>query len=156
MTLQDAWFTDSYLKMCANDIALDLGETTAGYFKGAMFDAAVGGGAPDWDQANPAYGSAPWNDHEATGPGYTGAGQNLVLSSFGIVSGSANKVAWVVADLVWTATTFTAAGLLVYVPSLSNRALQYRYFGQPYTTDDGDFEVAFSGGLWRQKLRATA
>ncbi|MBG0828563.1 hypothetical protein HS041_12365 [Planomonospora sp. ID67723] len=156
MALQDGWFSDTYIKALSNDIALDLGDTTAGTNKGALFTGSVSSGTIDFDATNPAYGSSPFNANEASGPGYTAGGINMTVTSFAVLA-TANKVGWKFSTLLWTATTITAEGLLVYVPGLSNRAVLYRWFGQAYPTSDGDFQITFhADGIWREKLRGTA
>jgi len=157
VALQDGWFSDTYLKALSNDIALDLGDTTPGVFKGALFEGGVAGGTIDFDQANPAYGDAPFDDDESAGPGYTAGGEDITVMSWAVLVGSANKVGWKVSDLEWTSTTITASGLLIYAPSLSDRAVLFRAFGQAYPTNDGDYSIAWAAdGVTRFKLRPTA
>lgn len=156
MALQHGMFSDTWIKALGNSIALDLDDTTAGITKGALFTGSVAGGTIDFDQANPAYGSSPFNANESAGPGYTAGGLNITVISLAVLA-AANKVGWKVNTLLWTGTTITAEGLLIYVPSLSSRALLYRWFGQAYPTSDGDFQVAFhADGVFRQMLRAVA
>lgn len=156
MALQDGIFSDTWIKALGNSIALDLDDTTPGVHKGALFTGAVAGGTIDFDQTNPAYGSSPFNASEAAGPGYTAGGLNITVISLGVLS-TANKIGWKINTLLWTGTTITADGLLVYTPGLSNRAVTFRWFGQPYPTSDGDFQIAFhADGAFREKLRAAA
>lgn len=156
MALQDGVFSDTWIKALGNSIALDLDDTTPGVHKGALFTGSVAGGTIDFDQTNPAYGTSPWNANEASGPGYTAGGLNITVVSLGVLS-TANKIGWRISTLLWTSTTITAEGLLVYTPALANRALLYRWFGQPYPTADGDFQITFhADGVFREKLRAAA
>lgn len=157
MALQDGWFSDTYLKAFSNDIALDLGDTTPGVFKGALFEGGVASGTIDFDQSGPAYGAAPFDDDESNGPGYTAGGEDITVLSWGVLVGTTNKVSWKISNLSWTSTTITASGLLIYVPGLADRALVYRSFGDAFPTNDGDYSVAFnSDGAYRQKLRPAA
>lgn len=157
MALQDGIFSDSWIKKMRGSISLDLGDTTPGLFKGALYTGSVAAGTIDFDQTNPAYGSSPWNAGESSGPGYTAGGKNITVASFGVLAGTANKVGWKLASLLWPGTTITADGILIYVPGLSGRAWAFRTFGQSYPTSDGDFEVGFhADGAWREKLRAVA
>ncbi|MEU4410771.1 hypothetical protein AB0F88_40225 [Streptosporangium sp. NPDC023963] len=157
MALQDGWFSDTYIKALSNDIALDLSDVTPGAFKGALFEGTVAGGTIDFDQSNPAYGSAPFDDDESNGPGYTAGGTDITVTSWAVLVGSANKVGWKINTLEWTSTTITASGLLIYAPDLSGRAVLFRSFGQAIPTNDGDYSIAFhADGAFRQKLRAAA
>lgn len=151
---QDGWFNDTLVKALSNTIALDLSTTTPGAFKGALFQDAV---VPNFSQTNPAYGSSPWNVSEASGPGYTAGGLSMTAVSLGEVSGTANKVGWKLGDISWTGATIEAAGLLIYVPGLSSRAVLLRFFGQSYSSQDGVYSLSFaSDGVWRTVTRSTA
>ncbi|GAA0853507.1 hypothetical protein ACFQVD_26435 [Streptosporangium amethystogenes subsp. fukuiense] len=157
MALQDGWFSDTFVKAMSDDIALDLSDTTPGAFKAALFTGSVAGGTINFDQTNPAYNSSPFNAGESNGPGYTGGGQDLTVLSWATLTGTENKVAWKVSDLLWSSTTITASGLLIYAPGLSNRAVLFRYFGDEFPTNDGDFEITWpTSGAYLQKLRAAA
>lgn len=157
MALQDGIFSNTWIKALGNDVALDLGDTTPGAFKGALFTGSVSSGTIDFDQVSPSYGSSPFNANEASGPGYTSGGANITVVSFAVLVGAANKVGWKLNNLLWTGTTITAEGLLVYVPGLSNRAVLFRHFGQAYPTNDGDFAINFhADGILRERLRTTA
>lgn len=157
MALQDGWFSDTYLKALSNDIAVDLSDTTPGAFKGALFEAGVASGTIDFDQVGPAYGDAPFDDDESSGPGYTAGGTDITVASWAVLVGTANKVGWKINPLVWTLTTITASGLLVYAPGLSSRNVLFRSFGQEYPTNDGDFSItAAADGISRFKLRNVA
>lgn len=150
---QDAWFIDSYTKVMRQSVTIDLGSTTAGLFKGALFTGTV---VPDFTQTNPAWNASPWNSGESSGPGYTAGGQDLTVASFGVLTDT-RKVGWRFNTITWTSTTLSAEGLLIYAPGLSNRAFVFRWFNGIKTTSDGDFEIAFAteGGAWRTVLRDT-
>lgn len=150
---QDGWFNHTYVQALSNDIALDLSNTSPGVYKGALFQDAL---TPNFSQSNPAYGSAPFDEDESVGPGYTTAGQDLTVVSFGELA-VANKIGWKFEPVSWAETTIEAAGLLIYAPSLSDLAVLLRAFGQTYQTADGNFELTFhADGVWRNVLRTTA
>ncbi|MEV8637801.1 hypothetical protein AB0395_39755 [Streptosporangium sp. NPDC051023] len=146
-------FNDTWVKALSNTIALNLADTTPGTYKGALF---TGSATPNMSQTNPAYGTSPWSTgNESSGPGYTAGGVSMTVTSFAELAGATNKIGWKFSTISWTSTTITAEGLLVYVPGLSSRAVIFRWFGQPYLTSDGDFQVAFhTDGILREKLRA--
>lgn len=151
---QDGWFNDTMVKALSNAIALNLADTTPGTFKGALFEVSA---SPSFSQADPAYGTDPLDTGESSGPGYTAGGEDLTVTAFAELSGAANKIGWDFADVQWTESTIDAGGLLIYVPSLSSRAVLLRYFGQEYSTADGTFSIAtHSDGIWRQVLRNSA
>ncbi|WP_214322095.1 hypothetical protein [Nonomuraea sediminis] len=150
---QDAWFNDSYVKTMRQTVTIDLGNTTPGTFKGALWTGSV---TPDFSQSNPAYGTSPWNSGETSGPGYSAGGNSLTVISFAELAGIANKVGWRFNSTSWTSATISADGLLIYAPGISNRAFLLRYFGQTYTSSNGTFGLAWdSTGAWRTVLRAT-
>lgn len=151
---QDAWFVDTYVKRMRNQIAIDLGDTTPGLFKGALYTGTV---VPDFSQVNPAYNVAPWNVGQSAGPGYTAGGVNMTVAGFNMLAAATNKVGWRFNTITWTATTLTAEGLLIYAPSLADKAFLFRWFEGAKTTSDGDFEITFhADGAWRTVLRNTA
>lgn len=151
---QDGWFNDTMAKALSNTIALNLADTTPGTYKGALFEESA---SPNFSQSNPAYGSAPLDENESEGPGYTAGGLDLTVTSFGELAGAANKLGWKFSPVEWTESTIDAAGLLIYVPSLSGRAVLLRSFLGTYSTADGTFSLTFhSDGAWRQVLRNTA
>jgi hypothetical protein len=150
---QDGWYNDTLIKALSNDLALDLSNTTPGIFKAALFQSTL---TPDFSATSPAYGTAPYDDDEAAGPGYTAGGLDVTVTSFGETA-AANKVGWALEELSWTGATIEAAGLLVYVPSLSDVAVLLRAFGQSYAAEDGEYSVAFAtDGIWRTVLRTSA
>ena len=78
---------------------------------------------------------------EAAGTGYTTGGLTLT----GFVTGSAGTVAflgWNAA--IWTASTITAAGALIYNATRANKSVCVISFGNSYTSSAGDFIVQFS------------
>lgn len=151
---QDAWFNDTYTKLLRQTITVDVGSTTPGVFKGALWQASI---TPNFSQTNPAYGSAPWNSGETSGPGYTAGGNNLTVTSFAELAGSTNKIGWKFQTTSWTSATIAADGLLIYAPGLSNRAFVFRWFLQNYDSSNGDYEIAFhTDGAWRTVLRNAA
>ena len=151
---QDGWFNDTYVKVFRQTVTIDVGNTSSGTFKGALWTGSV---TPDFSQSNPAYGSAPWNSGEASGPGYTAGGNNLTVVSFAELSGVANKVGWRFNSTTWTSATVSAEALLVYAPGISNRAFLLRWFGQVFDSSDGDYSVtADTTGIWRTVLRNAA
>ena len=151
---QDGWFNDSFVKTIRQTITIDVGNTTPGTFKGALWTGSV---TPDFSQTNPAYGTAPWDSGETSGPGYTSGGSDLTVVSFAELAGVANKVGWRFSAVSWTSATISADGLLVYAPGLSNRAFLLRYFGSTFDSSDGTFTVTpDTTGIWRTVLRTTA
>lgn len=147
--IRDIVFVDTQVKWHNADLTLDLGTTTPGVYKAALWTDSV---TPDASQVAPAYGTAPWNGTtggEASGPGYTTAGQALTVVSFAELVSTPGKTGWIVNDLLWTETTITAKGLLVYRVS-DNVAILLRAFAQSYPTNDGDFEVAFTEAILRR------
>jgi hypothetical protein len=151
---QDGWFNDTMVDALSNTIALNLADTTPGAFKGALYEVSA---SPNFSQANPAYGTAPLDSDESSGPGYTAGGVDMTVASFAELASATNKLGWDFEPIEWTESTIDAGGLLIYVPSLSSRAVLMRYFGQEYSTADGTFSVAtHSDGIWRQVLRNSA
>ena len=151
---QHAFFSDTYTKLVRQTISIDVGSTTPGLFKGALYQATV---VPNFSQTNPAYNVAPWNVGETTGPGYTAGGNSLTVTSFAELAGVANKVGWKFQTTTWTSATIAADGLLIYAPSLSNRSFIFRWFGQSYDSSNGDYEINFhTEGAARWMLRDAA
>ncbi|SET48053.1 hypothetical protein [Nonomuraea wenchangensis] len=151
---QDGWFNSTMVAALSNTIALNLADTTPGAFKGALYEESA---SPNFSQANPAYGTSPLNSGESSGPGYTAGGADLTVVSFAELGSAANKIGWKLGSVTWTESTIDAAGILIYVPSLSSRAVLMRFFGQTYSTADGSYTLSWhSDGVWRQVLRNTA
>lgn len=150
---QDGWFNSTMVAALSNTIALNLADTTPGTFKGALFEETA---SPDFSQSSPVYGTSPLSADESSGPGYTAGGASLTVVSFAELGSAANKIAWQFEDIEWTESTIDAAGLLIYVPSLSNRAVLLRSFGSTYSTADGVFSITpATTGVWQQVLRTT-
>jgi hypothetical protein len=136
---RDLWFIDSQIKALKNSIALNLGDTTSGAFKLALFQDSV---TPDASQTNPAYGSSPFSSGEVSGAGYTAGGLALTSVVFEELSGSPGYMRWDFDNISWPSSTITdAKGGLFYVTGLSNRALLFRSFIQEYSSQDGTFTV---------------
>lgn len=136
---RDLWFVDTTVKAYTNVIALNLGDSSAGAFKLALFQDSV---TPDASQANPAYGSSPFNAGEALGTGYTAGGLALTSVVFQEHPSSAGTIRWDFDNLSWAASTIpNAKGALIYVPGLSSRAVLLRTFGNAYSSQDGTFTI---------------
>ncbi|GII87053.1 hypothetical protein Ssi03_50430 [Sphaerisporangium siamense] len=135
----EGWFVDTQVKIATNAIALNLGDTTPGMFKFALFLDTI---TPNFSQANPAYGSAPFNSGEASGAGYTAEGIALSGVVYEEHPSAAGWVRWDFNNLSWAGSTITGAKAgLIHVPSLSYRAVLLRTFGQAYSTNDGTFGI---------------
>lgn len=146
---RDAWFVDTFTKIGRNLIAADLGDTTPGIYKGALFQTAL---VPSLSASNPAYGSSPYNANESSGAGYTAGGADLTVVSYGELS-AAGRVGWKFGVVSWADATITAAGLLVYCPTLSNRLFIMRAFGSSKFSEEGLFEITFhDDGIVRHPL----
>ncbi|MEU6710012.1 hypothetical protein ABZ897_00920 [Nonomuraea sp. NPDC046802] len=136
---RDLLFVDTQVKALTNVIALNLGDTTPGAFKIALFQDSV---TPDASQANPAYGSSPFSSGEVAGAGYTAGGLALTSVVFEELSGSPGWMRWDFDNISWPSSTITnAKGGLFYVPGLSSRAVLFRSFIQEYSSQDGTFSV---------------
>lgn len=156
MTLtRDLWLVDTFVKMATNQIALNLGDPTSGVFKLSLLLDTI---TIDPSQVNPAYGTAPFDDHEPEGAGYDPGGIDLEDAVFEEMVAAAGWVRWDFSNVAWTASTITdAAGALIYVPSLSGRAVMVRRFGAPYSTNDGQLSLNFhADGLAKSNLLAPA
>jgi hypothetical protein len=150
---QDAWFSDTYTKAFRQSITIDVGDTTPGLFKAALYEGPT---VPNFSQTNPAYNADPWDEGETSGPGYTAGGADLTVVSFAELS-TANKLGWKFDPIEWTSATISAEGLLIYAPSLTNKAFVFRWFSQAYDASDGTFSITFpADGAWRTVLRTTA
>ncbi|MEV6036041.1 hypothetical protein AB0L65_33140 [Nonomuraea sp. NPDC052116] len=151
---QDGWMNDTYVKLMRQQITIDVGSTTSGIFKAALWTGSV---TPDFSQANPAYNVAPWNSGQTVGPGYTAGGNDLTVTSFAELAGAANKVGWRFAATSWSSATIAAEALVVYAPGLSNRIFVVRWFTQSYDSSDGTYTVTPDAtGVWRTVLRSAA
>lgn len=136
---RDLWFVDTTVKIYTNAVALNLGDSTAGAFKMALFQDSV---TPDASQENPAYGSAPFNAGEALGTGYTAGGLALTNVVFEEHPSSPGTVRWDFDSVSWSASTIpNAKCALIYAPGVSSRAILLRTFGQEYSSQDGTFTV---------------
>lgn len=136
---RDLLFIDTQIKALTNVIALNMGDTSAGAFKAALFQDSV---TPDASQVNPAYGSSPFSAGEVSGAGYTAGGLALTNVVFEELSGSPGYMRWDFDNLSWASSTITdAKGALFYATALSNRAVLFRSFIQTYSSQDGTFSV---------------
>lgn len=136
---RDLLFVDTQIKGLTNAIALNLGDTTAGAFKIALFQDSV---TPDASQTNPAYGSSPFSSGEVSGAGYTAGGVALTNVVFEEHPSAAGYMRWDFDNVSWASSTITnAKGGLFYVTGLSNRAVLFRSFIQEYSSQDGTFSV---------------
>lgn len=145
---RDAVFVYPQVQLHNGSLTLDLGDTTSGVYKGALWTGSV---TPNFSQTNPRYGVAPWDTGESSGPGYTAGGLAMGVVSFAELAGTPGKSGWIVDPLEWTETTLEADGLLVYRDS-DDLALLLRYFGQTYETADGTFSITphATDGIWRR------
>ncbi|WP_113699190.1 hypothetical protein [Nonomuraea lactucae] len=115
-----------------SDLSIDL---TVETMKAAFWGASV---TPDFSQAAPAYGSAPWNSGESSGAGYTAGGILILNTTLALVSG---QLRWDADNLQITSSTIIAHGYISYVPSISNRIFHATWFGAEFETQDGTFLV---------------
>ena len=77
---------------------------------------------------------------EVTGVGYTAGGLSLTGTTVSL-TGSTAFVDF--NDAVWSASTITARGALIYNSSKSNKAVAVLDFGTDKTSTTGDFTVQF-------------
>lgn len=141
--LRNLWFVDTLVKLHTNAVALNLGDTTPGAFMFALFNDTI---TPDASQADPAYGTAPFDTGEVEGAGYDEGGQALTSVVFEEHPSSPGFMRWDFANLAWDASTIPdAKGALIYVPGLADMAVLLRSFGQEYSSQDGTFSVNLHG-----------
>lgn len=154
MAVANAWFTHTYIGLIRQTISFDVGDTTPGLLKAILTTDEM---TPDYNQANPAYGSAPLDVGEASGPGYVAGGLDLTVDSFTVLMSAVNKIGWQFdGSLLWSEATIEASGILVYDP-VTDRAYITRAFPDgAEDSADGDFEVVFpADAVWRNVLRDT-
>ncbi|WP_431903618.1 hypothetical protein [Nonomuraea sp. bgisy101] len=138
---RDIFFVDTQVKALTNQIALNLGDTSAGAFKLAVFNDTV---TPDASQVDPAYGTAPLNTGEVVGAGYTAGGLALTSVVYEEHPSQPGFMRWKCANISWSSSTIpNAKGGLIYAPGLSNRAVAFRSFIQQYSSQDGTFAINF-------------
>jgi hypothetical protein len=102
----------------------------------ALFLAAI---TPNFS-SDTAYGVAPYNANEASGAGYTAGGQALTGTTF--TESPTGSLMWDATDPVWTASTITAAGALIYADaSAGNEALMLLAFGASYSSNASSFTI---------------
>ena len=77
--------------------------------------------------------------NEVSGTGYTAGGKTLA----GYTPGSGSNTAWIdwTTDPVWTASSFTARGAVIYNSSKSNKIVAILDFGADITSSASDFTV---------------
>lgn len=76
--------------------------------------------------------------NEASGTGYTAGGKSLT----GYAASSGSGVAFLDwDDVVWTSSTITAAGALIYNATQTNKAVAVLSFGGDVTSTSADFTV---------------
>ncbi len=90
-----------------------------------------------------AYGVAPYNANEASGTGYTAGGRALTGTTF--TESPTGSLMWDASDPVWTSSTITAAGALIYADaSAGNEALMLISFGQTYVSSASSFTITIA------------
>lgn len=137
------WFKASFEKLLERDAAaIDL---NGGGLKIALFQNAWAGTA-NFD-SDVGYGASPWNANEASGTGYTAGGAALDNAAVTVASG---VVKFDADDEVWSTSTITARGAIVYDDNASgNEGIVYLYFGgSDISSSSGNFTVQFhSSGI---------
>jgi hypothetical protein len=132
------WFKKTLEDALENTIPLDLNSDE---IKCALFTDAISG-TFNFD-ANPGYLATPWmTTNEVSGAGYTTGG--AVLTSPG-VSIASNAVIFSAGNAVWTTSTITAHGCLVYDNTISPKhGLVAVNFGGQFESTAGTFTVAWN------------
>jgi hypothetical protein len=123
--------------------AIDLDSETQ--LKGALFTDSL---TPDFNAANPYFGSAPYTSNQVSGTGYTAGGATLTGTS---LAAAAGLLTFDATDLSWASSTITnAEGLIIYADGLTNKdVLAALDFGGPYSTSNGTFAITFNAaGIW--------
>lgn len=117
-------------------LALDLGSETQ--LKGALFTDSL---TPDFNAANPYFGSSPYTANQVSGTGYTAGGNTLTTTTLTAGSG---LLTFDAADASWTSSTITnAEGEVIYADGLTNKDVVVVVdFGAPYSTSNGTFAIA--------------
>lgn len=99
-------------------------------YKIALFTSSAG-----LDKNTSSYSSS----NEASGTGYSAGGQ--ALSGFTVsISGDTAYIDWTT-DPVWSSSTITARGALIYNSTRSNKAVAVLDFGADKTSTSGNFTV---------------
>jgi len=81
---------------------------------------------------------------ETSGPGYTAGGNTLVINVNPTIGPSGNIAYFSFADSVWSSSTITARGGLIYLANgTTNPAVCVLDFGSDKTTTGGTFTVQF-------------
>ena len=94
----------------------------------------------------PTWGSGAPSTSEVTGTGYTAGGQSIGTTSVGIVGNVANFA--LAADVVWSSSTITATGGVLYDTSQGNALIAYVDFGGSQSSSSADFTVSWSSGSY--------
>jgi hypothetical protein len=122
----------------------------AATIKCALFTSSL---TPNFSQSSPAYGTSPLNSGEVTGTGYTAGGVTLTSVTLAENGSSLGTIRFTAAAVSWTSASFTAHGALIYLSSVSNKALTVRSFTQDLTVQDGTFTITWhTNGIWSVPL----
>lgn len=107
---------------------------------GHTFKIALYVSAATLDATSTAYTAT--NEVSSSGTAYTTAGNTLVIGSS--LPGSSGTTAWAdFNDSVWSASTITARGAMIYNSSATNKACVILDFGSDKSSSAGDFTVVF-------------
>ncbi|MBX6167529.1 MAG: hypothetical protein IRY84_07810 [Thermobispora bispora] len=90
-----------------------------------------------------AYGTGTWASGESSGAGYTTGGVPLANTTLAMVGSS---MVWDADNVELDASTITAEGVLLYLPTVSNRAFAAVWFGASKETQDGTFLITWASG----------
>lgn len=143
---RDGTFVDTVLSGWNGGIVLNLATAT---LKFALYTSVL---TPNFSQSGPTYNVSPLNVGEVSGPGYTPGGVSLTqtIAESGTAPGT---IKFTASSISWPAASFTARGGLIYITSMSNRALQVRCFGADLPVQDGTFTVNWhTNGIWSLPL----
>lgn len=115
--------------------AIDLNSETQ--LKGALFTDSL---TPDFNAANPYFGSSPYTSNQVTGSGYTAGGATLTSTT---VTATGGFLTFDAADPSWVSSTITnAEGEVIYLDGLTNKDVwTVTDFGAPYSTVNGTFAI---------------
>lgn len=144
---RDGTFLDTILSGWNGGIVLNLSTATV---KFALYTSSL---TPNFSQVSPVYNVSPLNVGEVVGTGYTAGGVTLASKTIAESGTSAGTIKFTADTVSWTSASFTTHGGLLYLSSMSSRALQVRCFGQDYTVQDGTFSVVWhANGIWSLPL----
>ena len=86
---------------------------------------------------------------EVVGTGYTAGGKTLVVTA----PTSTSTTAFIdFDDVVWTGSTITAAGALIYNSTQGNKAVAVLSFGSNKTSTAGSFTIVFPAGNYTDAI----